>query len=82
MKLDRPLIAVAVTLTALVLVNSVVAYYDDRLYKRVVSGQYKLSCDTGKGLEPIAPEKIVGKVEDTWLFTENGYAKACKVKKK
>lgn len=73
---------IAIIAAALIAVVTGASYaLDDGVYEKVKSGEYKLFCDTGKGMKLVDPEKITGRMDGTWLFVENGYANACRVDK-
>lgn len=45
--------------------------------RAVKSGEAKLVCDMKGGVRVIDPSKVVGLMDDTWIFA-NGHAKNCR----
>ena len=60
-------------LAVLALAVSVNEVINDSVDARVMTGEYELWCDFGKGMVKVDREKITGTLNGKWIFT-NGYA--------
>jgi hypothetical protein len=76
---------IPVVLAAILFVTAIAALLaldpQRALLSQVQKGEVELVCDFANGSRVVAPEKVTGLIEETWIFT-NGSARSCRVAQK